>query len=136
MVSMVWIVYMPVLFIVFTDENFKRQILRQLNILSIKIDQISQDISNLNLIRDRQDPVQQESIMDQFQLPLRTEEDLNLFEDFLQNKENVCKVVSIFPSCIRYNSKFFNWMRLHIRLYYHIPTKFPVVHFNKWIIPQ
>ncbi|XP_074039990.1 uncharacterized protein [Leptinotarsa decemlineata] len=83
----------------FKDENSKRQILRQLNILNIKMDQLSQDISNINLIESRQyeDPVQQESILDQFQLPLRTEEDLNLFEDFLQNKENVSKVVSIFP---------------------------------------
>ncbi|XP_074040012.1 uncharacterized protein [Leptinotarsa decemlineata] len=79
----------------FKDENSKRQILRQLNILNIKMDQLSQDISNINLIQSRQyeDPVQQESILDQFQLHLRTEEDLNLFEDFLQNKENISEVV-------------------------------------------
>ncbi|KAG5867948.1 hypothetical protein JTB14_020468 [Gonioctena quinquepunctata] len=68
------------------DEQFKRQVLRDLSILHFKMDQLAEDIAQINL--KKPEVPASPSIFLRFNFPFSTEEDLQTFEDFLADKAN------------------------------------------------
>lgn len=79
----------------FSDENFKRQILRPMSIIHFKLDQLTEDFAKLFRNNINGDETQQieESIFDKFNFPLITIGELKDLDTYLKIADNKTKVV-------------------------------------------
>lgn len=83
----------------FSDDNFKDQVLRQLHTINLRVIQMSQDINaltaNICAKEERGLLIEPEnSILDKFSFPLKTELELHELEEYLLDKEHANEFVS------------------------------------------
>ncbi|XP_045460417.1 uncharacterized protein LOC123686008 isoform X2 [Harmonia axyridis] len=74
------------------DEQFKRQVLRNLSILNFKLDQLADDIGRLALKENTVTTNLPPSVFSKFNFPLATEEELHNFESHLADREKYQQV--------------------------------------------
>lgn len=77
-----------------SDDQFKRQVLKNLSILNFKLDQIMDDISRLNVAQKVPEDLP-ESIFKKLNYPLSSKEKLHKLENFIENQQNNENCVSI-----------------------------------------
>lgn len=87
-----------------SDENFKKQVLRQLQIINLRQQQMSEDIGvllmKLKSEKDILNVSDEKCIFKNFSFPFKSEEELVAFEEFLVQENNFKNFVS---KCTLYN---------------------------------
>lgn len=81
------------------DVEFKKQVLRQLQIIILKQSQMWEDIQTIVMTKQDDNTLtmnNNESIFNKFVFPLKTISDLNVVEDYLEDEGNAKMLVSIY----------------------------------------
>lgn len=85
------------------DDGFKRQVLRQLSIITIKLDQLSEDYKHYQHNNVQSEAEVVDSIFTMFNFPLQ-EDELGKFEEYISITEHAKQ----FVSCKILHSSFFS----------------------------
>lgn len=118
---------MCIYFLNIIDVEFKKQVLRQLQIINLKQTQMCEDMQTImtKIVMQNDDILTQnndkeESIFNKFDFPLKSISELDALEDFISDENNCNLLVSIEINTVLWNYIVLFYFRYFIQHIFHI----------------